>query len=127
MALASRLSGWLIAAACLSGCSEDAIVAELEAKFPIEVEGCVCRFLAFEADGYTGVKYAEMLEHCNVTIRNGHPSLSPTITSEPEIASLRCTEDVEDWTEEVEEALAQQASNRRNYAKPNDTEEPQTP
>ncbi|MYD42765.1 MAG: hypothetical protein F4W90_02610 [Gammaproteobacteria bacterium] len=99
----------------------------LESKYAIEVEGCICRYLAFEADGYTRVTYKEMLDHCNVTIRNGHPSLPANIVSEPNVTTLRCTEDVEDWNAVVAEALAQQASNRRNFqdfAKPKNEASP---
>ncbi len=90
-------------------------VGNLESKYPIEVESCVCRFLAFEADSYSRVGYDEMLERCNEMTRAGHPSLRRDISSEPALESLRCTENVEDWRETVVEDLAQQASNRRNY------------
>ena len=99
----------------LVSCSENDTIGDLESKYPIEIESCVCRFLAFEADSYSGIQYDEMLSQCNQTTRNGHPSLPHDIESNPTLESLRCGEAVEDWQETVAEERAQQASNRRNY------------
>lgn len=96
-------------------CGESNAIGDLESKYPSEIESCVCRFLAFEADSYSGIQYDEMLSQCNTTTRNGHPSLPPDIVSTPSMETLRCSEAVEDWQETVAEELAQQASNRRNY------------
>ena len=110
------LSLWLVS------CGESNVIGDLEAKYPIEIESCVCRFLAFEADSYSGLPYDEMLSQCNKTTRNGHPSLPPDIVSKPLLDSLRCPESVEDWQETVAEERAQQASNRRNYKELTQTE-----
>lgn len=99
----------------LASCGESDTIGDLESKYPIEIESCVCRFLAFEADSYSGIQYDEMLSQCNTSTRNGHPSLPPDIENRPTIESLRCAEAVEDWQETVTEERAQQASNRRNY------------
>ena len=99
----------------ITACSKESAIKNLEAKFPIEIESCVCRQLAFEADSYSRIEYDEMVQQCNATIRGGHPSLPTDIKSEPTIESLRCSEVAKDWQEVVEEDLAQQASNRKNY------------
>lgn len=99
----------------LAACSESDAIGDLKSKYPIEIESCVCRYLAFEADSYSGMPYDEMLLQCNETTRNGHPSLPSNIVSNPSLDSLRCPESVEDWQETVAEELAQQASNRRNF------------
>ena len=100
---------------CVTSCSNEGVIGDLIAKYPIEVESCICRYLAFEADSYSGVKFPEMVEYCNTTTRSGHPSLPEDIRSEPSMSSLRCPEYVEDWQGVVAEAEAQQASNRRNF------------
>lgn len=116
---------------CLSlslvSCGESDAIGDLESKYPIEIESCVCRFLAFEADSYSGIQYDEMLSQCNTTTRNGHPSLPPDIVSNPTLDSLRCTEAVDDWHETVAEERAQQASNRRNYEEITQTKEETQP
>ena len=99
----------------LTSCHDGNAIGDLEARYPIEVESCVCRFLAFEADSYSGIQYDEMLAECNVTTRSGHPTLPPDIVSNPTQDSLRCTEAVEDWHETLAEERAQQASNRQNF------------
>ncbi|MCY3858207.1 MAG: hypothetical protein OXG25_04795 [Gammaproteobacteria bacterium] len=100
---------------CVSSCGNSDAIGDLTAKYPIEIESCVCRFLAFESDSYSGIPYNDMLSQCNKFTRDGHPSLPPDIVSNPTIDSLRCTEAVDDWHETVSEERAQQASNRRNY------------
>lgn len=107
----------------LVSCGDRNSIGDLESKYPIEIESCVCRHLAFEADSYSGIRYDEMVIQCNKTTRSGHPSLPPDIVSEPTLDSLRCTESVADWHETVAEERAQQASNRRNYEEFNKTED----
>ena len=105
----------LLVLVATTACDESNTIGDLEEKYPIEIESCVCRYLAFEADSYSRLPYDEMVRNCNNTIRSGHPSLPPDITSTPTENSLRCTEAVEDWREKIAEERAQQASNRRNY------------
>lgn len=111
----------------LASCGESNAIGDLESKYPIEIESCVCRFLAFEADSYSGLPYDEMLSQCNTTTRNGHPSLPPDIESNPSLDTLRCPESVEDWQETVAEERAQQASNRQNYKELTQTKDEPTP
>ena len=101
--------------AVCTACDNGALVGNLEKRFPIEVESCLCRYLAFEADSYSHVSYEDMLNHCNTLTRQGHPSLPDDIISEPGLDALRCPDDVEDWREVLEEERAQEASNRQNY------------
>ena len=103
-------------------CSNGDAIGDLESKYPIEIESCVCRHLAFESDSYSGIQYDEILSQCNKTTRDGHPSLPRNIVSSPSLASLRCTEAVDDWQETVADERAQQASNRRNYEELTTTE-----
>lgn len=110
-----RLVIWIAFAFFVSSCGKESAIKNLAEKYPIEIESCVCRQLAFEADSYSRINYDEMVQQCNSTIRGGHPSLPSDIKSEPTIESLRCSEVAKDWREVVEEDLAQQASNRKNY------------
>lgn len=68
-----------------------------------------------------------MLSQCNKITRNGHPSLSRDIASNPSLDSLRCTEAVEDWRETIADERAQQASNRRSYEELTTTEVNESP
>ena len=103
-------------------CGNSDAIGDLESKYPIEIESCVCRYLAFESDSYSGLQYDEMLSQCNKATRDGHPSLPRDVTSRPSLDSLRCTEAVEDWVETIADERAQQASNRRNYEELKTTE-----
>ena len=106
----------------LSACGNDDAIGDLESKYPIEIESCVCRYLAFESDSYSGIQYDEMLTQCNETTRSGHPSLPADTVSNPPLDSLRCAEAVEDWKETISDERAQQASNRRIYEELTTTE-----
>ena len=108
------MTGLLIVA--ITGCNNEGIYEELQANYPREVEGCICRHLYFESESFSGTDYSQMVTTCNQTVRLGHPSLPKDLESNPELADLRCPEDVDYWLETKREEEAQQAANRRGYA-----------
>ena len=64
------------------------------------VESCLCRFLEFETDSYSGLSYEDMQERCNRTVHDANPKRYPASSSStPEIDALRCPTSVEDWRE----------------------------
>lgn len=87
-----------------------------EEKYALEVENCVCRELAFEEDNFRRVSYPTMVQTCNKTVLSSNPvRFSQEFHADPKLDTLRCTDDVEDWQEVVEEESTLQASNRKHY------------
>ena len=73
-------------------------------SFDKNVESCICRTLAFEADSFSGLAYPAMIERCNETVHNANPArYPPTARSEPSVDELRCPDDVADWREEAKD------------------------
>ena len=69
-------------------------------SFDKNVESCLCRTLAFEAESFTGISYAAMTERCNETVHGANPArYPPAATSAPSVHSLRCPDDIADWRE----------------------------
>lgn len=109
----------------LSACTDGGIESQIAERFPIEVEGCLCRHLDFEEDSFKGTSYQEMIDSCNQTIREGHPSLPEDIHSAPPIDSLRCSEIVTDWQKEVAAHNQEEQVNKvhfKEFLQPNSTD-----
>ena len=69
-------------------------------SFDRNVESCLCRTLAFEAESFSGIPYSEMTERCNETVHTANPARYPPGTSSaPGVDTLRCPEDLADWRE----------------------------
>ena len=87
--------------AILGACSNDDGGQE---SFDKNVESCLCRTLAFEAESFFGISYSEMIERCNATVHNANPARYPTAaTSAPRIDALRCPDDLADWREAAQD------------------------
>ena len=72
--------------------------------------------LAFEADSYSGIEYADMIRECNRTVQTANPTrYSTDFYTEIEPNALRCPEDLEDWQEAIEEAKTHQQASRDRY------------
>ena len=92
-----RFASVLLPLVVLGGCSKDAGGHE---SFDKNVESCLCRTLAFEADSFSGISYAVMVKRCNETVHRANPArYSADATSAPTIDALRCPDDVADWRE----------------------------
>ena len=75
-----------------------------QVSFDKNVESCICRTLAFEADSFSGMSYPVMIERCNETVHSANPArYPPTTTSAPQVEALRCPEDVDDWRAEAQD------------------------
>ena len=87
-------------AALLGGCSyEESEQAQL-VSYAKNVESCMCRSLEFEADSYSGLSYAQMLDRCNRTVHDANRQRYPASAgAAPQINSLRCPDAVELWRE----------------------------
>lgn len=73
-------------------------------SFDKNVESCLCRTLAFEAESFTGTSYAVMTERCNETVHGANPArYPPAATSAPSVDTLRCPEDLADWRETAQD------------------------
>lgn len=69
-------------------------------SFDKNVESCLCRTLAFEAESFTGISYSAMTERCNETVHGANPArYPPAATSAPSVDTLRCPDDIADWRE----------------------------
>ncbi len=98
---AFRFAPVLFSLVILGACSMDDGGQE---SFDKNVESCICRTLAFEADSFSGISYADMIERCNDTVHDANPArYSPTATSAPNVSTLRCPDDVADWREAAQD------------------------
>ena len=97
----------------LLGCSNDDKGEAAREVFERHVESCVCRFLDYESESYSGVGYAEMVAECNTIVQQANKGRHrDQSNSNPSLESLRCTDDIDDWRETIEEVEAQQEANR---------------
>ena len=96
-----RFAARLFPVVILGACSMDDGEQE---SFDKNVESCLCRTLAFEADSFSGISYPAMIERCNTTVHSANPArYPPTAKSEPRVDALRCPDDVADWREEAQD------------------------
>ena len=76
----------------------------------------MCRFLDYESESFSGIGYSDMVDECNAIVQhanNGQHRLQSKF--EPELASLRCTDDIDNWHEAMVEVAAQQEANRKGF------------
>ena len=113
-----RLTSPLI---CLSfavlGCSfEGESEEQTLVTYARNVESCVCRGLAFDADNIPFRDVAEINETCNEFVRQSnamrYEGVEPISYS---LDQLRCPEDVEEWQEALAEHRTLEASSRDSY------------
>ena len=99
--MVSRFVAVVLPLVILGACSKDDGGQE---SFDKNIESCLCRTLAFEADSFTGISYGAMTERCNETVRRANPArYSPDATSAPRVETLRCPDDVADWRETAQD------------------------
>ena len=99
--MAPRLVAVILPLVILGACARDDAGQE---SFDRNVESCLCRTLAFEAESFSGISYTVMTERCNETVHGANPARYPsTATSAPGVESLRCPDDVADWREAAQE------------------------
>ena len=97
----------------LLGCSADDKGEAAREVFERHVESCVCRFLDYESESYSGVDYPDMVAECNAIVQQANKGRHrDQSNSNPSLESLRCTDDIDDWRETIEEVKAQQEANR---------------
>ena len=88
----------LIAAFMTTGCFRQESFEEAKRSYAVNVESCVCRFLFWEEDNYSGLDYEAILDECNRVVHAGNPSrYDESLKSRPELDSLRCETEVKDW------------------------------
>ena len=105
-----------IVSSFLVGCDAEETDAQAQISYDRNVESCVCRMLAFEADSYSGLDYNDMIEECNKTVRSANPKRYPSeFHVEMEQTELRCPEDLEDWQEALEETRTHQKVSRDRF------------
>ena len=103
---------------CTSACFTHETAENAELTYPRNVESCVCRKLAWEADSYSRKSYRTMIEECNKTIKTSNPDRDPQeFMFDPEIDSLRCSDDVIDWRETIADAKFHEQSNRQLHSR----------
>ena len=99
--MAGRLIAVIFPLVILGACARDDAGQE---SFDKNVESCLCRTLAFEAESFSGISYAVMTERCNETVHSANPTrYPPTATSAPSVDTLRCPDDVADWRETAQD------------------------
>ncbi len=92
-----RFASAILSLVILGACSKDDGGQE---SFGKNVESCLCRTLAFEAESFSGISYAVMTERCNETVHSANPArYPPGATSAPRVDALRCPDDIADWRE----------------------------
>ena len=97
----------------LLGCSNDDKGEAAREVFERHVESCVCRFLDYESESYSGVDYADMVAECNTIVQQANKGRHrDQSNSNPLLESLRCTDDIDDWRETIAAVEAQQKANR---------------
>ena len=109
--VAQRLRRWspIALALVLAGCFSAESEQEAEASYALNVENCVCRFLATEEDNYSGLTYEAIVEECNEVARTGNPLRYPdTFISTPRLESLHCDLQRREWIAVVDEELRRQ-------------------
>ena len=100
----------------LLGCTAEESDTQAQISYDRNVESCICRMLAFEADSYSGIEYGDMIRECNTTVQNANPTrYSMEFHTEIDPNALRCPEDLEDWQEAIEEAKTHQQASRDRY------------
>ncbi len=99
--MAPRLVAAVLPLVILGACAADDSGQE---SFDKNVESCLCRTLAFEAESFSGISYGVMTERCNKTVHSANPTRYPSVaTSAPRVEALRCPDDVADWREAAQE------------------------
>ena len=96
-----RFASVVFSLVILGACSPDDGGQE---SFDKNVESCLCRTLAFEAESFSGISYAVMIERCNETVHRANPArYPPAATAVPHVDALRCPEDLADWREAAQD------------------------